>query len=153
MKYILLFILFSLCVGVGLIIYYRFSLRNKIYIELYDFFYNLQNEINYKMISVIDYFYKNKTNYCTQTQSVIEHIIYNQNLNNYIIGRNDYEKLKNITTSLGYGDIDKTNNQLSYIIKYLEQCKINYKNTLNSKAKAYLKLSFCAGVLLIILLI
>ena len=34
--FILLFILFSLCVGVGLIIYYRFSLRNKIYIELYD---------------------------------------------------------------------------------------------------------------------
>ena len=140
--------LFFLCVAIYL--YLKYLVRYRFYKDMVFICGSLKNNINFNMCD-IDYIFNSiNESICKTTKFLFNH---SQSNIFKILNNEEKRDLTNFITSIGCGDIDYENRNISYFQHLFEIKFKESKEDIKVKGSTYLKVFIAIGIIVCIVLI
>lgn len=149
MKFYLIIAVFSIFLIIGIIIYYRYYLRHKLYSDLLYICKYLKNNISFKKDNLNEILSIATSNMSFATK----HLIKNKNANYILFKKCDIEMVDKFLQSLGKGDVEYEINNINYYSTEFEEMKNLSKENLQKNGVVYLKVIIGLGLCVCIMLL
>lgn len=149
MKFFLLLLLFALIVLVGIVVYFYFLFRHKLFFDMVYICKYLKNNITFN---------KNEINsLLTQSFESINkssrYVIKNKDFFSRTIKGKEFKMINEYFSSLGKGDVGFEVNNLNYYEKTFEELELKTNKETKEKGLLYFKLIIGFGLIICVLLI